>query len=343
MVKVRTSINKKQGTIGIPKGLLYYKYFPLWKTFFEKLDYRVVESEKTNTGTLKEGSRYAIDEICIPLKVYYGHVVNLTGKEIDYLFVPRYISTTFGTYMCPKFLGLPDLIRGTINNLPPIIELEIDLRKKPIFYSMLETGRKLNGSFSQIKSAFEESVKTYQRFRVIMEAGFTFQEAFDLLAKNPAEIPERRPTGNPAKVAVVGHGYNVHDPFVNMGLLKKLENMKVDAVVLENLPGQIFKQKTKISETLKNYWGNEEEILSGVDYLFKNNLVDGVIFLCSFCCGPDSLIDEIITRDAKTRDIPYICVVMDEHSGQAGVITRVETFVDMILRRKRSRGTQEAG
>jgi len=340
---VHTSIKKKQGTIGIPRGLLYYKYFPLWKTFFEKLDYRVVASEKTNAGTLKEGSRYAIDEICIPLKVYYGHVVNLIGKEIDYLFVPRYISTTFGTYMCPKFLGLPDLIRGTINNLPRIIEMEIDLRKKPIFYSMLETGRKLNGSFSQIKSAFEESVKTYQRFRIIMEAGFTFQEAFDSLAKNPAEVLERRPTGNPVKVAVVGHGYNVHDPFVNMGLIKKLEDMKVDAVVLENLPVQIFRQKTKISETLKNYWGNEEEILSGVDYLFKNNLVDGVIFLCSFCCGPDSLIDEIITRDAKTRDIPYICVVMDEHSGQVGVITRVEAFVDMILRRKRSRGIKEAG
>ncbi|MCX5642886.1 MAG: acyl-CoA dehydratase activase-related protein [Candidatus Omnitrophica bacterium] len=109
---MHTKTKQKQGTIGIPRGLLYYKYFPLWKAFFEKLNYRVVESEKTNTGTLKEGSRYAIDEICIPLKVYYGHVVNLTGKEIDYLFVPRYISITSGTYMCPKFLGLPDLIRG---------------------------------------------------------------------------------------------------------------------------------------------------------------------------------------------------------------------------------------
>jgi len=61
-------INKK--TVGIPRSLLYYKYVPLWKAFFEELDFDVVISEKTNNKMIDRGGRYAIDEICIPLKLY---------------------------------------------------------------------------------------------------------------------------------------------------------------------------------------------------------------------------------------------------------------------------------
>lgn len=111
--------------------------------------------------------------------------------------------------------------------------------------------------------------------------------------------------------------------------------MHAEVTVLENLPHHIFKHATAVSKSLKNYWGNEEEILSAVKYIFKNKSADGIIFLCSFCCGPDSLIDEIMTRDAREAKMPYISLVLDEHSGQAGVITRIEAFVDMIVRKNK--------
>ncbi|MHA1893306.1 MAG: acyl-CoA dehydratase activase-related protein [Candidatus Helarchaeota archaeon] len=328
-------INKK--TIGIPRSLLYYKYFPLWKAFFEELDFEVVISEKTNNKIVERGGRYAIDEICIPLKLYYGHVLDLMDKKVDYLFVPRYISTTFGTYMCPKFLGLPDLIRGTINDLPKLIEMDIDLRKKPKWLSAYETARRLGKRLSEIKKAYESAINTYHNFRKFMVKGYDFQQAINLAQrKNPDEIPNRKVKEDSATIALIGHGYNVHDPYINMDLIKKLRKMNARVVVLENLPLEIFKNQTIITNTLKNYWGNEEEILSAMNYLFEQKNIDGIIFICSFCCGPDSLIDEIITRDAKKIEIPYICLVLDEHSGQAGVVTRVEAFVDMIIRKKRN-------
>ena len=284
---------------------------------------------------MEEGSRYAIDEICIPLKLYYGHVLNVLRKDIDYLFVPRYISTTFSTYMCPKFLGLPDMIRGTIDNLPKILELEIDLRKKPMFYSAYETGRILNKPIFKIRRAYENALKTYKKFRHLMENYYSFQQAVSLCEKDISKLPLKNPTDGSANIAIIGHGYNVHEPFINMDLIKKLKSMKVNVLTLENLPVDIFKQTTIITNTLKNYWGNEEEILSAINYLFEKKEIDGLIFICSFCCGPDSLIDEIITRDAKAINLPYICLVLDEHSGQAGVITRIEAFVDMIIRKKK--------
>jgi len=284
---------------------------------------------------MDEGSRYAIDEICIPLKLYYGHVLNIIRKDIDYLFVPRYISTTFGTYMCPKFLGLPDMIRGTLDDLPPIIEMDIDLRKKPKFYSALETARQLKKPFRQVRRAFEKAIKGYHKFRGLMENNYSFQQAIHFYNKDPSKIPAKKVEDGEATIAIIGHGYNVHDPFINMDLIKKLKKMNVKVITLENLPVDIYKNITKI-QSLHNYWGNEEEILSAINYLFKKrDQIDGIIFICSFCCGPDSLIDEIITRDAKKIGLPYICLVLDEHSGQAGVITRVEAFVDMIIRKKR--------
>jgi len=320
--------------IGIPRSLLYYKYYPIWKTFFEELDLEIVLSDKTTNRIMEEGSRYAIDEICIPLKLYYGHILNLLRKEIDYLFVPRYISTTFGTYMCPKFLGLPDMVRGTLDNLPTIIEMDVDLRKKPKFYTAFETARQLKKPISKMRTAYEKAIKSYHTFRKLMENNYSFQEAIRYFDKDPEKIPEKKRNGGEATIAIIGHGYNVHDPFINMDLIKKLKKMNVKVITLENLPVDIFKNITKI-QTLKNYWGNEEEILSAINYLFDKKFIDGIIFICSFCCGPDSLIDEIITKDAKKINIPYICLVLDEHSGQAGVITRVEAFVDMIVRKKK--------
>jgi len=284
---------------------------------------------------VETGSRCAIDEICIPLKLYYGHLINLLKKDIDYLFVPRYISTTFGTYMCPKFLGLPDMVRGTMDNLPPIIEMEVDLRKKPKYATAIQTGRQLNRSVFQIQKAYEKAVKNYHYFRNLMVKGLTFKKAMNIIDKNIENFEPKLQKHNGTKIAIIGHGYNVHDPFINMNLFKKLKEMDVYAITLENLPLEIFKNQTIITNTLKNYWGNEEEILSAVKYLFEDKTLDGLIFICSFCCGPDSLIDELITRDAKKLSIPYISLVLDEHSGQAGVVTRVEAFVDMIIRKKR--------
>ncbi len=321
--------------IGIPGSLLYYKYFSFWKRFFEELGFEIVVSDKTTTTTIKEGGRYAIDEICIPLKLYYGHIVNVINKGVDYIFIPRYVSISPDTYMCPKFLGLPDLIRGTVSGLPSVIEMRVDVRKKPKFFSAVETGRHLNKSMGCIKIAYQSAVKSYRYFCKAMQKGFSFSDALEIADRQPDIIPDKQQPDKEVSIAVIGHSYNVHDAFINMDLLNKLEKMDIQPVVMENLPSYIFEGQTVINNSLKNYWGNEEEILSALNYLFKKKSVDGIIFLCSFCCGPDSLIDEITIRNSKSAGIPYACVVIDEHSGQTGLITRIESFVEMVKIKKK--------
>ena len=63
--------------------------------------------------------------------------------------------------------------------------------------------------------------------------------------------------------------------------------------------------------------------------------IDGVIFLISFACGPDSLISELIMRDMKVVGLSFLEITMDEHSGEAGLLTRVKSFVEMVRRKRK--------
>ncbi|MEA2086489.1 MAG: acyl-CoA dehydratase activase-related protein, partial [Candidatus Caldatribacteriota bacterium] len=114
--------------IGLPQALLYYEYFPLWKNFLEGLGVEVINSGPTTKEILDLGVKSAISEVCFPVKVFYGHVMSLKDR-VDYLFIPRLVCVEKGAYFCPKFLGLPDMVKSSLSPLPPLIEPTIDIRK----------------------------------------------------------------------------------------------------------------------------------------------------------------------------------------------------------------------
>jgi predicted nucleotide-binding protein (sugar kinase/HSP70/actin superfamily) len=73
--------------IGIPKALMYYFYYPFWKTLFESLGFEVVTSGDTSKSVLDAGVKEAVAEICVPMKVYTGHILNLLDKNVDYIYI----------------------------------------------------------------------------------------------------------------------------------------------------------------------------------------------------------------------------------------------------------------
>ena len=59
--------------------------------------------------------------------------------------------------------------------------------------------------------------------------------------------------------------------------------------------------------------------------------MDGILYVEAFGCGPDSMIEDLSARYVRRdRKIPFQVLTLDEHSGTAGVMTRLEAFVDMI-------------
>jgi predicted nucleotide-binding protein (sugar kinase/HSP70/actin superfamily) len=139
---------------------------------------------------------------------------------------------------------------------------------------------------------------------------------------------------------LLGHGYNIFDTFINLDFQKKLKDQGVNHITIENLPESIFKTPVIVNPRgvkLQNYWRHEEEIMQAIRFFLTKGRdeIDGVIFLISFACGPDSLISELIMRDMKVVGLPFLEIIMDEHSGEAGLLTRVESFVEMIRRKKK--------
>ena len=114
--------------IGIPRALFYYQYFPFWKTLFEVLRFEVVLSPPTNKEILEQGTKLCVDDACLPIKVYHGHIAVLKDK-VDMIFVPRVISIEPRKYICPKFLGLPDMIRNSIPDISRVLDTELNLYK----------------------------------------------------------------------------------------------------------------------------------------------------------------------------------------------------------------------
>jgi predicted nucleotide-binding protein (sugar kinase/HSP70/actin superfamily) len=37
---------EEKGRLGIPRALMFYRYFPFWHTFFERLGWRVMVSDR---------------------------------------------------------------------------------------------------------------------------------------------------------------------------------------------------------------------------------------------------------------------------------------------------------
>ncbi len=321
--------------IGIPRALLYYYYYPLWKGFFEALGAETVLSAKTTKAILDKGVKQCVDEACLPVKIFFGHVLDLKDK-VDYIFIPRMVSVERKAYICPKFLGLPDMIRHNIPNLPPIIDVTVNMsrKEKNLYKSLIEAGRVLTGNPLRIRKAYHKGLEEMERFNRLNQLGFLPHETIDQMEKGlvTQNFSPKRP-GN-MTIALIGHGYNIYDTYVSMNIIKKLRDMEIQVVTPDNLTGNVIEERS--DELPKRmFWTLGKRMIGSAFHFMRSDRIDGLIHLASFGCGPDSFTGEIIERHLRRRgNLPFLNLVIDEHTGEAGIVTRLEAFVDMIRWRR---------
>lgn len=295
-------------TIGIPRGLLYYYYGNVWKEFLELLGAEVIISQPTTKEKLLCGS--VADEVCLPVKVFLGHA-NELSREVDYLFVPRVVSVAKNQYTCPKMMGLPDMLR-TITPCP-IIDVCINLYRSQ--YSLY------TGIMSIAKYLRANRLTALQAWRQACSNSH-------VEGRNILSFRTNQPT-----VIVIGHPYLLFDSYLSMDIIDKLEKFKVNVITAESISTDL---KTLAAGNLEKrlYWSYCEQLVGAVlELTTAKSPVNGIIFVTSFSCGPDSLTSEIVKHHAHQQGIPCMLLAIDEHTAEAGLITRLEAFVDMIARR----------
>lgn len=298
--------------VGIPKGLLYYKYHPFLIAFFKELGADVVISEDTNKKVLDLGVKYAVDEACLPIKVFHGHVAALRDK-CDVIVIPRIMQIRKNEYICPKFCGLPEMVSNSIDGMTSAVTEPIyTFDKRKLYHWAKAAGKRITGNEFKIKHAF---LKAYEE--QLNYASGVLDEDYDI------------------KIALVGHPYNIYDNFVNMNLISKLNKLGVGVETME------FTHEFLIGLEINNLYKRPFWTFARENYGFavnasKEKRVDGIIYISSFNCGIDSVIIELI-KD-KIGSFPFLTLKVDEHTGEAGVDTRIEAFTDMLERRITNEG-----
>lgn len=283
----------------------------------------VVVSPPTDEHILDLGVTAAEPETCLPVKVCYGHILTL-ATEVDYLFVPRLVSSQKGTFICPKFMGLPDMIRHCGHDLPPLITPTLNARQRSVGWqrSHIQAAQEMGYSRQSAQTAWRNARQELHLYRKQLERGNT-----------PIDILKRRRPPDPTTgqtVLLLGHPYNIFDEFISMNLITQLYRRGYRVVTPEMLsPDLIEHEAARLPKHL--FWSLGRSLIGTASHYMHNESLDGIVHVVSFGCGPDSLVGELLERRAKrVSEMPFLLLTLDEHTGEGGLITRLEAFLDMI-------------
>lgn len=320
--------------VGVPKSLLYYRLFPLWRFFLEALGLEVVTSDGALWGILEKGIPF-FEDSCLPLKLLIPHAQSLVGK-VDAIFLPRVISLGGKTILCPKFRGAPDVLRlalgGGCEIWDGVIDMRLGRRGMEEFWRLLAkaTGKR----FTSVRKAYERAQDHFQFFRAELADRINTLPIEEVFA--PAFVPQGKKMERRYKVAFIGRSYNLLDPFLNKGLLTLAKEMEVEIVTSQAVPEKMWQRRVR-DLPKEIYWETAREIVGGILTIAEEGLAEGIVFVTSFKCGIDALMQEFLKREvgqARRGGVPFMTLTFDEHTTVEGTRTRLEAFLDLIEQRR---------
>ena len=315
--------------VGIPRAGLYYVYYPFWKTFLETLGFEVVLSDPTDRALLEEGLKIANSEMCLPMKVMYGHIVALKDK-VDAICLPQMDEAKWGagklgtsTYFCPYFVGLADVMRSEFPETEfwqPLMSFQDnEIEAEP----WLEFAGRHGIDDTTAKRAFQKAKQTQQKY---IQAQVTKQ-------RTPLELLESKKIVQPKDgrtIGLVGRPYLVYDEQANLNLIGKLNQRGFKVRTMEMLPkSELKKGEKRLSWNRRSHWLLTNEEYGAIFHLGDQSDVAGIIYVIPFNCGPDFVLEDFVIRQVRKQK-PISVISIDESTGEAGLTTRVDAFLDMI-------------
>lgn len=349
------------------------------KSIFETMGAKVLITPQNNKESLTIGTRFSSETVCLPYKLNLGNYIQALEKGANVLVMFQAPGTCrLGNYASMaeyklRELGYEfdmvvfDLYKGKIkeiltkfsracgntNILTAINGLKIGLAK---FNALDEMERKLfyirareleKGNALRIYKLGLELIDSAKTIKAIKAATKDILEKFEQIKIDKSK--------EVLKVYLTGEFFVLLDPFTNMEIEKELGNLNVEIerqVMLSDwtknilIPGFINRKEShrdrsmrEADQYIKRAIGGDCIESIGDAVHASHSKVDGVVHLSPFNCIPEIVSQCILPKVSKQENIPVISLIIDEHTGKAGFITRLEAFVDLLNRRKNTQKT----
>lgn len=291
--------------IGIPRALFYYYDTDLILNFFKELGVNVIISNKTTKKTIELGSKYAQSEMCLALKNYIGHVYELKEKA-DYILIPRIDNYYTFNQTCTNFLAARDIVANIFDI--NVLDYNIDLNNSnTLKKGLYKIANKLNIESNRISKAYSIAYKKSKENRD------------KIIRENLNKLQSKK-----KKVLIISHNYNIYDNLIGVPIINMLRKENIEIIYSDRFD---INKSIKICENKYKdiYWKYSKEMIGA--YEICKDKIDGIVLISTFPCGLDSLANELLISQLK---LPYLNIIIDDINGDAGIETRVESFIDIL-------------
>jgi predicted CoA-substrate-specific enzyme activase len=306
--------------VGIPRGLMFSEYFPLYKAFLTELGFEVVASDPTNKRIVDISLDVAIGEPCFPFKVAHGHYLDVIDKGIDILFAPGVLATEQSNpnfrkaQTCPYLQAAPEVITSAIH-MPPHIQylaprFHFNRGRRHVERVFVAAAKELGKTPAEAKKALEVGLDALKGFRDWQQT--RGREVLQSMAEDQVAF------------IVVGRPYTLYDQAINMDIGKKIEDLGILAIPQDFIP----LNDADVSDSWPNTYSRQIQKKLAAARLIRGDKRLRAVVLTYFACGPDSFANPFFKDEIGE---PCYIMQIDEHTADAGVITRMEAFADTAL------------
>ena len=345
------------------------------KALFRYLNVDVVVPPMPSKKTMTLGTQHSPEFACLPLKINMGNFIEAYEKGADTIIMAGGVGPCrFGYYAQVQREILEDLgynMKMVVLEPPQkhISELLIKIKEVTGNSSWFDIIRAIR--FAWYKARAVDGVE-YIVHRVRpreIEPGSVeevFKNALIWIdnAENKKELADavkkaesalhRVPVDNsrtPLRIGIVGEIYVMLEPFVNLEVERNLGRLGVEVErsiylsewINDHLFMGLLKMKgSKLARAyappyINHFVGGHGQETIGSTILFARENYDGVIQVQPFTCMPEIVAESILPTVSRDHGIPTFCLIVDEHSGDAGVMARLEAFVDLLARKQPER------
>ena len=326
----------RRGTIGIPRVLNMYEDFPFWFTFFTKLGFRVIISEKTTRSTYEKGMESMPSEsVCYPAKLAHGHIMSLLNQGIKTIFYPCMMFSrkedekANNKYNCPIVISYSEVLKNNIEELKnrniKFINPFLPFSTKELVERIMELNefREYYFTKKELVEAAEAAELEYQRAK----------EDIRREGKRTLEYIEKN---NLKGIVLAGRPYHV-DPEINHGIDTLITSLGLCVLTEDSISD---KADIKRSLRVVDQWMFHTRLYAAAEFVGHHDNLE-LVQLNSFGCGVDAVTTDQVEEILTSYEKMYTLIKIDEVNNLGAVRIRIRSLLASMNKRLEKKQLQE--